>query len=96
MHKYIDITDEDEIENAFFNEEPACECGCCMEPIGDTDTFRCPDCGYTVDINDYAINGPFSDILSVYYADDVPGPGCRDCGNPAYPLCRTSCPLFDD
>ena len=30
MHKYIDITDEDEIENAFFNEEPACECGCCM------------------------------------------------------------------
>ena len=22
--------------------------------------------------------------------------GCRACGNPAYPECKTSCPLFDD
>jgi hypothetical protein len=23
-------------------------------------------------------------------------PGCDACGNPAYPLCKSSCPLFDD
>ena len=23
-------------------------------------------------------------------------PGCRACGNPAYPECMDSCPLFDD
>ncbi len=22
--------------------------------------------------------------------------GCRACGNPAYPKCKASCPLFDD
>ena len=24
------------------------------------------------------------------------GAGCRACGNPAYPNCMTSCPMFDD
>ena len=23
-------------------------------------------------------------------------PGCRACGNPAYPDCKASCPMFDD
>lgn len=23
-------------------------------------------------------------------------PGCRACGNPAYPACKISCPMFDD
>ena len=23
-------------------------------------------------------------------------PGCLACGNPAYPACKTSCPMFDD
>ena len=27
---------------------------------------------------------------------DYPGKGCRACGNPAYPNCKSSCPLFDD
>lgn len=22
--------------------------------------------------------------------------GCAACGNPAYPACKTSCPMFDD
>lgn len=22
--------------------------------------------------------------------------GCRACGNPAYPNCKSSCPMFDD
>ena len=28
-----------------------------------------------------------------YEDNDV---GCTACGNPAYPNCKTSCPLFDD
>ena len=27
---------------------------------------------------------------------DLPGPGCRACGNPNYPKCIDSCPLTDD
>lgn len=97
MHKYIDITNDDDIENAFFNGEPACECGACMEPVGDSDTFRCPDCGYTCDIRDYALHGPFSYLLSIYYMEsNKRGTGCEACDNPAYPKCKTSCPLFDD
>ncbi len=23
-------------------------------------------------------------------------PGCAACGNPAYPACKNSCPMFDD
>jgi predicted amidophosphoribosyltransferase len=23
-------------------------------------------------------------------------PGCAACGNPAYPKCKSSCPMFDD
>lgn len=28
--------------------------------------------------------------------DDEIGEGCSACGNPAYPNCKTSCPMFDD
>ncbi len=28
--------------------------------------------------------------------DDDDEPGCSACGNPAYPECKASCPLFDD
>lgn len=27
---------------------------------------------------------------------DGPGPGCAACGNPAYPDCMASCPMYDD
>ena len=27
--------------------------------------------------------------------DDYSEPGCAACGNPAYPMCKDSCPLFD-
>jgi len=27
------------------------------------------------------------------YGDDE---GCKACGNPAYPHCKDSCPIFDD
>lgn len=27
---------------------------------------------------------------------DLPGAGCRACGNPVYPNCIEACPLFDN
>ena len=30
------------------------------------------------------------------YDDDDGDVGCDACGNPAYPYCKSSCPLFDD
>jgi len=28
--------------------------------------------------------------------DDEPGEGCTACGNPAYPRCKDSCPMYDN
>ena len=28
--------------------------------------------------------------------EDGPEEGCEACGNPAYPECKSSCPIFDD
>ena len=30
------------------------------------------------------------------FDDDMAPAGCAACGNPAYPKCEASCPLFDD
>ena len=34
--------------------------------------------------------------LDDYDDDDEGDVGCTACGNPAYPECKSSCPLFDD
>lgn len=34
--------------------------------------------------------------LTVLTGTRCKNPGCRACGNPAYPECMDSCPLFDD
>ena len=34
--------------------------------------------------------------LSSGLDDDDGEPGCAACGNPAYPNCKSSCPMFDD
>ena len=31
-----------------------------------------------------------------WMSDDEEEKGCTACGNPAYPHCKTSCPMFDD
>ena len=92
---FVDISDEEEIINAFIDGTPACECGECMQPIGDSDTVRCPTCGAMWDIIEYATTGPFSDILSEYIEEYQPE-GCKFCGHSAWPKCKTSCGLFDD
>ena len=93
---FIDITNEDEIIDAYLYERPACDCGTGMLPIGDTDNFHCPSCGAMWDLHEYLYRGPFSKILGPFYTDDYIPEGCEACGNPAYPKCKTSCNLFDD
>lgn len=72
--------------------------------------YYCPECGNELvleDDGDY-----YCDNCSVYFdpriAEQYSDPsecgdgnqdgeqGCASCGNPAYPECKASCPLFDD
>ena len=94
--KIVDTSNEEEIIDAYMNGTPACECGECMQPIGDTDTVRCSTCGSTWDLADYATNGPFSDILSEFIDEEMPQ-GCFEaCDHSAWPKCKISCDLFND
>lgn len=94
--KFVDTSNEEEIIDAYMNGTPACECGECMQPIGDTDTVRCSTCGSTWDLADYATNGPFSDILSDFIGEEMPQ-GCLEaCDHSAWPKCKISCDLFND
>lgn len=59
------------------------------------DNWTCTNCGHINPIAEDEIiwdddtgNDDFDDILS--------NPGCAACGNPAYPQCKISCPMFDD
>lgn len=87
---------EDEIIQYVFDENPLCDCGEHMYPVGDTDEFVCPCCGAKWDLLDYELHGPYSNILRPIFGPDDPGEGCIACGNPAYPNCKSSCGLFDD
>jgi hypothetical protein len=63
--------------------------------------YVCPNCWYQINIS----NG-IRDFTREYYLneygqyyfdnDDGPEEGCRACGNPAWPNCKTSCPMYDD
>ena len=53
---------------------------------------KCPECGATLrKIDDETYYCP-NCVVEDDYDDDE---GCRACGNPAYPDCQDSCPLFD-
>lgn len=61
----------------------------------DCGNWTCTNCGHINPIAEDEIiwdddtgNEDFDDILS--------NPGCAACGNPAYPDCKTSCPMFDE
>ena len=92
---FIDVDDEEEIIDAYLNGTPACECGELMQPVGDTDTVKCPLCGGTWDLLEYATIGPFSEVLS-FLVEDLQPNGCAGCECSAYPKCKTSCPVYDD
>lgn len=101
-------TDE-EIVRSFMDGYPVCHCGAVMVQDFETELWICPNCDFEVeDADEYESTGPYAELFqdisllnsyNEYYDDeeyDEPGPGCEACGNPAYPDCKTSCPLFDD
>lgn len=57
-------------------------------------TWECTECGYENDISEDNI----IDEDDEYYDSDNGeyNSGCAACGNPAYPKCMSSCPMFDD
>ena len=64
------------------------DCPCCGEAMGYSygkSEFKCFSCGCILDENDLEIDD---------YTDDIPW-SCKNCGGP-YPLCTTSCKMFDD
>lgn len=46
----------------------------------------------TYEFNDYGYGDVYDDEDDEEYMPD----GCIGCGNPFYPNCRSSCPLFDE
>ena len=64
----------------------------------------CTNCDFEIeDYDEYATYGPYAELLErIHLVDpddewlDEPGEGCKACGCPAYPDCKTSCDLFDD
>lgn len=94
---------EYDIAQSFNNGTPVCKCGTAMEMDFLTEHFMCPNCGFEIeDLDAYFDDNPYSDIIDEWhFVEDVddfdePGEGCSNCGNPAYPDCKTSCNLFDD
>lgn len=68
-------------------------CGGKMKKTGTGyEPWECMDCGARASETYYG--GLAFD--AVYFDDDDSDVGCMACGNPAYPECKTSCPLFDD
>ncbi len=71
------------------------KCGSEVVLVEDGD-FYCNVCDMYIDPNAVE-DQPVPTMLS-YMAGrrDLPGEGCRACGNPVYPKCMDACPLFDN
>lgn len=62
------------------------ECGAIMNyHLG---TYECPDCGFTIEEDEF-------ERVSIFGDDDDMPEGCAACGGD-YPDCADSCPMFDD
>lgn len=58
--------------------------------------FDCPGCGYFKMKTRYAnLEEQNERFLKKFLGEDKVPEGCAACGNPAYPDCKSSCPLFD-
>lgn len=65
--------------------------------LDDDGDYYCPQCNYWISIPEkakkyYSKQDNYLTNDSSYTTEQ----GCAACGNPAYPKCKTSCPLFDD
>lgn len=71
----------------YLSDCPDCPiCGGTMGYSYNRSEFKCFNCGCIMDENDLV----FDDFIE----DDIPW-GCKTCGGP-YPLCTTSCKMFDE
>ena len=70
-------------------------CGGKMKKVGNGyEPWECTECGARAYESQYGGLAFDAEYFDDYGEDsDV---GCIACGNPAYPDCKTSCPLFDD
>ena len=67
-------------------------CGGKMKKTGSGyEPWECMDCGARAS---ESCHGWLA--FSAEYFDDDTDVGCVACGNPAYPKCKISCPIFDD
>ena len=72
------------------------DCGIKMNK--DETSWECPECGFYKLKSYYAkLEEQNARFLKKFLGndDDIPE-GCIACGNPAFPSCQDSCPLFDD
>lgn len=73
-------------------------CGGALENT-EGNEYYCDNCNYWIDIPD-GQKQYYSDPEA--YKDETDAnvssfeQGCMACGNPVYPECKASCPLFDD
>lgn len=75
--------------NDYLNSQPGFNTTC-----GD---WQCTKCGaYNSIHEDEIIDLDDNFELDSYSNDLADEPGCRACGNPAYPNCKAGCPMFDD
>ena len=71
------------------------ECGAKMEK--DETSWMCPECGYYKLKTSYArLEKENESLFDDFLGEDEKSEGCAACGNPAYPECQSSCPLYDD
>ena len=74
------------------------KCPECGAKLDSTETFwDCPECGYFKVKSKYArLEAANERFLTKFFDNDDMPEGCAACGNPAYPDCQSSCPIFDD
>lgn len=78
------------------------ECGEEMVKDDYDDDYYCDNCMCYFSIpkdQEKFFKNPLTHLIQDIFScidDNRPGPGCRACGNPSYPKCKDSCPLFDD
>ena len=74
------------------------KCPECGAKLDSTETFwDWPGCGYFKVKSKYARLEAANERFLKKFFDNADMPeGCAACGNPAYPDCQSSCPLFDD
>ena len=98
------LYNEEDIARSFADLVPVCKCHAIMEQVYPSDNWVCPNCDFEIeDYDEYATYGPYAELLErIHLVDpddewlDEPGEGCKACGCPAYPDCKTSCDLYDD